>query len=677
MGADLQALNPSQKEAILHTDRHVLILAGAGSGKTRVITRKVAFLIEEKGVSPYAILAITFTNKAAEEMRSRLSSFLSARDNQLLQIRTFHSFGALLLRSFIEAIPGYDARFTIVDTEDRKRIIKEVCETESFTPEDRKYMLRLFSLWKGDFLYPDADLEYLSRYETNRFPVEKLQSVYERYQGYLRRNNLVDFDDLIAFSVHLLNAGGRCFQYVASRWKHVLVDEYQDTNIAQEQILSRLVAGGGTLTAVGDDDQAIYSFRGGSIENIRTFPDKYQNVKIVRMDKNYRSTASILDLANDAIAQNSRPYPKKLYTDRDRGDLPLSVIFQDEREEAEWVSEQIASMGQEGVDYRDIAVLYRTHYQSRGIEDRLLKRDIPYQIIGGVKFYQRKEIKDALAYLTLIVNPRDANAFRRIVNYPPRGIGEKSQAKIASHLERHPGAIVEKGRDQDLLETLGPRMGKTLTDLFDLLDSLTRDSEKIQSEKFIADMLDRTGIMNNLRSLPDEYDRDQRLGNLNQLLESAREFRLASPDKTLVDFIQDAALKAEIDNLKNEKGTVKLMTVHNAKGLEFSKVFIIGLEERVFPHYLCSSPEEIEEERRLFYVGVTRAKDHLFITSSLGKFKFGIREQFWPSRFFQEIRPEHLLSKLSKDRGIFEKMKLETLASREEAFTGSGEHEYF
>ena len=645
----INSLNPSQREAVFHTDGHLLVIAGAGSGKTRVITAKITYLIEKKSVSPYSILAITFTNKASEEMKARITPLIDKRDQKLLNVRTFHSFGAMFLRAFIDELPGYDRNFSIIDSEDQFKILKDICKTDHPKLDQQRYFQRLISTWKNDFLYLIEDAkegEFIidketkmrfSYYDTGPFLLEEVLNIYSRYQFYLKQHNLLDFDDLLALTAKLLKENKRCHQYATNRWKYLLVDEYQDTNITQEHLLEYFASGGSIITAVGDDDQSIYSFRGANIDNILNFPQKYPESKVIKLEKNYRSTDSILNLANHIIKNNPRVYDKKLFTDNPSGELPFAHYLYNDNEESRFIAEDIHHRveNEKHFAYRDIAVFYRTNYQSRGIEEQLLRKDIPYQIIGGLKFYQRKEIKDIMGYLHLLINPRDINAFKRIINYPARGLGEKSRQKIEQFLfTQTESSIVTVCEEKALLNQL-PKKAKTR--LMSFTSLIRKYSQKLLEAptSFLGELIKESGINDHLRSITDPFEKEQRLGNVEQFIQSAQEFEPTDPSLHLIEFIQDAALKSDLDQMEDQENCVKLMTVHNAKGLEFPLVFLSGMTDNHFPHSLSRTNEDIQEERRLFYVAVTRAKKELVITASHYQGRW--QESTSPSRFLLEI----------------------------------------
>ena len=663
----MNSLNPEQLKAVTHTDSHLLVLAGAGSGKTRVIAHKVSYLIKEKLVSPYKILAITFTNKAAQEMRDRIVSSVDAFNQKWLNIRTFHSLGAMLLRRFISSIPGYDEHFSIIDAEDQDKIFKDILlqiYPEGLKKDKRKYLIRLISTWKNDFLYPEESISKFFIYDTGTFSLEEALAIYKKYQVFLRKYNLLDFDDLLSLTVKLLKKKQNCYKYTTSRWKYLLVDEYQDTNIVQEKMISLFAEGGSILTTVGDDDQSIYSFRGANIDNIMNFPKRYPKAKVIKLEQNYRSTESILNLANDIIAHNRRSFEKKLFTVNPKGSLPIANYEQSQKIESKWVVNLIEEkVKKKEFSYRDMAIFYRTNYQSRACEEELLEKNIPYQIIGGIKFYHRKEIKDLLAYLKLLINPKDISSFARIINYPRRGLGGKSQEKIFSAMEKTPHLdLLQVCQEEELLDKLSNKSKKNLVDLISLLKRYThrltietRDKidEQKKTESFLEKLINESGILADLESLTDKFEREQRLGNVYQFLKAAGEFTPNEPKNHLVEFIQDVALKTDIDQIQDKENCIKLMTVHSSKGLEFPVVFLIGMEDNFFPHYLSNENEEaIEEERRLFYVAVTRAKAELFITGALyNGDRYGELEHVDPSRFLLEIDSEHLVKNNLPEEG--------------------------
>ena len=628
----LADLNPPQQEAVEHGEGPLLILAGAGSGKTRVITRRIAYLIARRGVQPWQILAVTFTNKAAEEMRKRVEQLLGGHGLKVA-LGTFHSTCVRILRKWHDAI-GY-RRFVIYDDSDQLGVVKDCLKSlnigeRSLNP--RAVAARI-SRAKNEMLTPGEYAGYASDYVE-----ERTAKVYSLYQERLKASQAMDFDDLLLYTVSLLRDHPEVLEYYHSLWRYILVDEYQDTNKAQYQIVHLLSSRHGNLCVVGDDDQSIYRWRGADLNNILDFERDHPGCRVIKLEQNYRSTQTILDAAGGVVANNRGRKGKTLWTDNPSGE-PITVhIARDEQEEAGFVVRQIHELGsQNGHGLDAFAVFYRTNAQSRVLEDALRRDVTPYVIVGGLRFYERKEIKDALAYLRLIANPEDAQSFKRIVNVPPRGIGATSVEKLEGLAQAERVSIWEACRRIADRKILGPKILKALGELIRLIESLQKHAEVLSLPDLIVEILERSGYLAELKS-EGTLESESRIENLQELISAAREFLGRSEDQSLQAFLDSVALIADIDTLPEGTGTVTLMTLHSAKGLEFPVVFMTGMEEGVFPHTRSLSDKaEEEEERRLCYVGMTRARERLFLTAALSRRLYQNANYNLPSRFLDEV----------------------------------------
>ena len=640
-------LNESQKQAVSTTDVNMLVLAGAGSGKTRVITEKIIHLIRSRKAFPSQVLAITFTNKAADEMKSRVSKILEASEISGLNIRTFHSFGLFFLRMFIDKLKTFTSSFSIVDASMQRSLIKKIIPESEKKDIDLKRVQYLISKLKQELFYPafsSVDEDLVAKRILGKFYPEKILSYFRQYDQSLRDSNCLDFDDLIGYPVLLLKKHPELREYLARRWKYLLVDEYQDSDRLQEELIQFFVSAGTYTTVVGDDSQSIYGFRGACVENILSFSKRVANVEIVVLEKNYRSTQPILALANESIKNNPVVYQKKLYTDQVEGEKPLFKQFTSDIEEAMWVSENILSLVESGEQLNDIAVLFRSNYQTRLVEEFLLKNAISYRVVKGMRFYERKEIKTIISYLSAIVNHNDRLALLEIINTPPRGLGAKSLEIVSDHLSSVEGGDTFKAlSSKELTEKLSKRAAKSLEEFSNNLQSIRDLIDLNESVEFIiSEILDKFGLYDFYRSIKDEIEREERLNSLDQFIQAAKRHENQSDLHPLVDFLQYISLSGQDEDKGTLQDSVSLITVHNAKGLEYKNVHIIGLEENVFPHYLSSDEEEVREERRLFYVGTTRAKKKLFLSAALRKLRFGSIETFDISRFIEEV-PRDLL----------------------------------
>ena len=633
----IEGLNDKQKEAVLETEGPCLVIAGAGSGKTKVLTHKIAFLIQEKQVKPWNILAITFTNKAANEMKQRVENLLSDSSNDIW-MGTFHSICVRILRRYIDRI-GFDSSFIIFDTSDQRTLVKD-CLKE-LKVDDKLFtdraVLSEISNAKNEMLEPKA---YSVKY-ANDFRKETIGKVYELYQKRLRENNAIDFDDIINYTIKILTENQDVLEYYTEKFKYVLVDEYQDTNKAQFMLISILASKYGNITVVGDNDQGIYSFRGADISNILNFERDFPGTKIIKLEQNYRCTGNILKAANAVIKHNETKYDKKLWTENNEGNIPCIYSGDDEYDEASYIINQIRFLKtEEYFKFSDFAVLYRMNSQSRAIEDILRREDIPYKIIGGLKFYERKEIKDIIAYLRLIFNPSDNMSLKRIINEPKRGIGKTSLDNIAKISEETGNSMYDiiKNAEKYGLN----RVYLNSREFIEAIEELRSKKDNMLISDLIKETLKKTGYTKALE-LENTVEAETRIQNLDEFLTVAIEFEEESADNTLAEFLEGITLSSDVDNLEDEEESVTLMTLHSAKGLEFPVVFLVGMEEGIFPGYKSiGEPKELEEERRLFYVGITRAKQYLYLTCAKRRTIFGSTSYNSISRFVKEI-PSELL----------------------------------
>ena len=633
----LKGLNDKQYEAVVNTEGPCLVIAGAGSGKTKVLTHKIAYLIGEKQVLPWNILAITFTNKAANEMKERIANLVGdvAKD---IWMGTFHSICVRILRRFIDRI-GFDSSFIIFDTSDQRTLVK-AC-VKSIGLDDKMFtdrsVLSEISNAKNEMLDPE---QYTVR-ANGDFRKEKIALVYEMYQKRLKENNAIDFDDIINYTIKILMDNPDILEYYSDKFKYVLVDEYQDTNKAQFTLVTLLASKNGNITVVGDNDQGIYSFRGADISNILNFERDFPGTKIIKLEQNYRCTGNILKAANAVIKNNEVTYKKELWTENEIGNLPTVYSANNEYDEGTYIAQQIEHLRREEYyKYSDFAVLYRMNTQSRAIEEILRRESIPYKIIGGLKFYERKEIKDIISYLRLIQNPADNLSLKRIINEPKRGIGKTSLDKI-EEISNNSGVpmyeIIEHA-DQFGLN----RVFLNSREFVNTIEELRAKKDNMKISDLIKETLKKSGYTKALEN-ENTIEAENRIENLDEFLTVAIEFEDESADNKLSDFLEGITLSSDIDNMEETEETVTLMTLHSAKGLEFPVVFLVGMEEGIFPGYKSiGEPKELEEERRLCYVGITRAKEHLFLTCSKQRTIFGSTSCNQVSRFLKEI-PSDLL----------------------------------
>ncbi|MDQ3892796.1 MAG: DNA helicase PcrA [Actinomycetota bacterium] len=630
----LESLNPTQLDAVKHTEGPLLILAGAGSGKTRVLTHRIAYLLEEGLAAPEEILAITFTNKAAREMKDRVA-LLVGPESRKMWVSTFHSFCARILRAHAQKL-GYKREFTIYDQADQVRLVKRCIvelgkDPKRFNP---KSFAAQISSAKNVLMSPE---DYLR--STEGYIAENVAEVYDLYQRRLYENNAMDFDDLIMQTVALLEVFPEVRERYQTRFRYIHVDEYQDTNHAQYRLVNILAAAHRNLCVVGDDDQSVYSWRGADIRNILDFERDYPEAKVVKLEQNYRSTQTILDAANAVVANNASRKSKELWTAGPEGERIRIFTAVDEYAEARFVISEIERLMDSGVSPREVAVFYRTNAQSRALEDVLVREGVPYQIVGGVRFYERAEIKDVMAYLSVISNPSDAVALERIINVPKRGLGSTSVARLQDHARRAGITLYEALGEADAVDLTGGAK-KACRAVLSLFEGWRVAAQEVPPAELIGAVLDESGYREELEA-ERTIEAEARLENLEELINAAREYERYEPEPTLDGFLQEQALYSEQDALDTEGGSVTLMTLHNAKGLEFGHVFVVGMEEGTFPHARSLDEQNLEEERRLCYVGITRAKETLTLSYAKLRSSWGEREYQMPSRFLSEI-PEKL-----------------------------------
>ena len=632
----INGLNDKQKEAVLATDGPCLVIAGAGSGKTKVLTHKIAYDIES-GIKPWNILAITFTNKAANEMKERIEKLIgdAAKD---LWMGTFHSICVRILRRYIDRI-GYKTDFVIFDTSDQKTLIKECLKT--LKVDDKIFtdrgVLSEISNGKNEMLEPKA---YGVKYAGD-FRKKTIAEIYELYQRRLRENNAIDFDDIINFTIKILSENPDVLDYYTEKFKYILVDEYQDTNKAQFTLVSLLASKYGNVTAVGDNDQGIYSFRGADISNILNFERDFPGTRIIKLEQNYRCTGNILKAANAVIKHNENKYDKKLWTENEEGHLPCIYCGEDEYDEGRYIVEQINHLKtEEYYKNSDFTILYRMNAQSRAIEDILMREGIPYKVIGGLKFYERKEIKDIIAYLRLIHNSADNLSLKRIINELKRGIGKTSIEQIQEISDKTGNSMYEIIRNAQ--EYGLTRVFSNSRDFIEQIEYLKSKKDELKISDLIKETLNKTGYTKALEN-ENSVEAETRIENLEEFLTVAIEFEEESADNTLAEFLENITLSSDIDGMEDQDNSITLMTLHSAKGLEFPVVFLVGMEEGIFPGYkTIGEPQALEEERRLFYVGITRAKQYLYLTCAKHRTIFGSTSYNQVSRFVKEI-PEELL----------------------------------
>ena len=629
-------LNPMQQEAVRCTEGPLLILAGAGSGKTRVLTHRAAYLIGERHVNPWNIMAITFTNKAAGEMRERVDKLVGL-GSESIWVSTFHSTCVRILRRFIEAL-GYGKNFSIYDSDDQRTLMKQVFHLLNVEPKQFKerQVLGVISHAKDQLIGPE---EFLLNAGSD-FRLKKTGEIYQEYQRQLKRNNALDFDDLIVKTVELFRTNPQILEYYQDRFRYIMVDEYQDTNMAQFQLVKLLAAKYRNLCVVGDDDQSIYRFRGADIRNILSFEESFPGAKVVKLEQNYRSTQNILDAANEVIRNNQGRKEKRLWTANETGAPVRFYQFDTAREEADFVLSQIRKSD---FSLKDQAVLYRTNAQSRLFEERCIFYNIPYRLVGGVNFYQRREIKDVLAYLKIIANGEDDLATLRVINVPKRGIGAASMNKVTVFASVNQLSLYEALEDAKMVPGLGKAVGK--------IEGFVKQIEALRAmagpggcliKDLIEGVLEQTGYAKELEQEGEE-EAKERLANIGELVNKAAAFEAESGSRSLDEFLEQVALVADVDSLNQSEERVTLMTLHSAKGLEFPKVYLAGMEEELFPSAMAvfsPDPTDLEEERRLCYVGITRAQKELVLTAARKRMVNGETRWHAVSRFVDELPQE-------------------------------------
>ena len=648
----LDGLNREQQQAVQHTEGPLLILAGAGSGKTKVLTVRIAYLLAQ-GVNPYEILAITFTNKAAKEMKSRVEGLVGDVANRIW-LSTFHSFCAKFLRFELDNFLGYNSNFTIYDTSDSQVVIKAALK--AFNLDDKYYpvgaMISAISDAKNKLMFAS---DY--RKQARDFYQQKVADVYEYYERELRKNNALDFDDLLLIAVKLLQSNAAVLEKYSKRFKYVMIDEYQDTNHAQYLLAYLLSSYWKNIAVVGDADQSIYAWRGADIQNILDFEKDYPNCTSIKLEQNYRSTKIILDAANAVIDNNEGRPEKNLWTDKVEGAKIQHFTAQSEHEEAAFIGDTIVKKHDiHGVPYGDMAILYRTNAQSRVLEEALIKRALPYTMVGGTKFYDRKEIKDVLAYLRVLYNPFDDLSLLRIINVPKRSIGATTVSKLQDYARENGTSLFMTLTQLHLVDTIKGKTKEKLEEFGILIFTLVAEMDDKSVLDILEAILDRTGYLAQLEESTDPQDQ-ARAENIGELLSVAKDFQDTNPTGTVEDFLEQVALVTDVDSFEQEESKVTLMTLHAAKGLEFPIVFLGGLEEGLFPHSrTLMNPEEIEEERRLAYVGITRAEKELYISNATTRTVFGRTSSYLPSRFIDEI-PAELVDGLRAKRRIPDDIK--------------------
>ena len=635
-------LNPPQQEAVFHTEGPLLILAGAGSGKTRVLTHRIAYLIEDKGVNPFNILAITFTNKAAQEMRERVDR-LTGADGMSVWVATFHSTCVRILRRYIDRL-GYDNRFTIYDSDDQKTLMKEICRKLNIDTKiyKERSLLAQISHAKDEMISPD-EMEMNAGGDFNQ---KKVAQVYREYQTALKSNNALDFDDLLVKTVELFQNCGDVLESYQEKFRYIMVDEYQDTNTVQFKFVSLLAARYGNLCVVGDDDQSIYKFRGANIGNILGFERVFPDAKVIRLEQNYRSTKNILNAANEVIANNAARKEKRLWTENPEGEKLHFRQFMNGFEEAEYVIGDIAKKKREHLaDYRECAILYRTNAQSRLFEEKCLKANIPYKIVGGINFYARKEIKDLLCYLKTIDNSADDLAVRRILNVPKRGIGATTVGRVQDYADYMNVSFYDALRVAEEVPSIGRSLNK-IEGFVTFIQSLKSKAQAYSVTEILEEVIDLTGYVDELKAEDTEESR-ARIENIDELISKTVSYEEAMKaegrEATLSGFLEEIALIADIDTVDPDQDYVLLMTLHSAKGLEFPYVYLAGMEDGMFPSSMCifsDDPTDMEEERRLCYVGITRAMKELTLTSARQRLVRGETQYNKVSRFVREIPRE-------------------------------------
>ena len=637
-------LNPMQREAVFTTEGPLLVLAGAGSGKTRALTHRVAYLIEEKGVKPWNILAITFTNKAAGEMRERVNQLVDFGADSVW-VSTFHSLCVRILRRFIENL-GYTTDFSIYDSDDTKTLMKQIFKDLEVNQKVLKErgVLGVISSAKNEMISPEEFL--LSAKADGDSRLQRIGELYMEYQKRLKKNNALDFDDLLVKTVELFQAKQEVLEYYQDRFRYIMVDEYQDTNTVQFKLVSLLAAKYRNICVVGDDDQSIYRFRGANIKNILSFEETFPGAKVIKLEQNYRSTKMILDSANEVIKNNAGRKDKTLWTENEVGERPVFREFGSSFDEAEWVVRDIVK---KGGPWKDYAILYRTNAQSRLFEEKCIAYNLPYRLVGGVNFYQRKEIKDILCYLKTIANGRDDLAVQRIINVPKRGIGAMSVARVNMFAMENDMSFYEALERVQAV----PGIGKAALKIGVFTDQIGEFRKMLREEKTIKDVieavLEKTGYREELKE-EGEVEAESRLENIEELINKAVSYWESADEPSLSEFLEEVALVADIDSMDESEDRIILMTLHSAKGLEFPYVYLVGMEDGLFPSMmsLMEGPEALEEERRLCYVGITRAEKRLTLTAAKSRMVKGEMQYARTSRFINEI-PDVCLERPDQD----------------------------
>lgn len=663
-------LNEPQREAVFYTDGPLLILAGAGSGKTRVLTHRIAYLIEEKGINPWNILAITFTNKAAGEMRERVDQLVGF-GSESIWVSTFHSMCVRILRRHI-ALLGYDTNFTIYDTDDQKTLMKDVCKLLQIDTKmyKERALLSAISQAKNELVTPEefrlnAGGDYHQR---------KIAEVYEEYEKQLKANNALDFDDLLVKTVQLFQTQADVLEYYQDRFRYIMVDEYQDTNTVQFELVRLLASRYRNLCVVGDDDQSIYKFRGANIKNILNFEQFFEDAKVIKLEQNYRSTENILNAANAVIRHNFGRKDKTLWTDKGEGDKIQFRQFDTAYDEAEYIVSDICEQVDSGkCTYNENAILYRTNAQSRMFEEKFVTANIPYKIVGGINFYARREIKDLLSYLKTVDNGKDDLAVRRIVNVPKRGIGLTSINRVQDYAAAYGIGFYDALRAVDLIPNIG-RGASKLESFVALIEHFKADAKDMSISELMQEIIDETGYIESLQA-EDMLEAEARVENIDELMSKIAAYEEICEENdepaTLSGFLEEVALVADIDSLDESTDYVVLMTLHSAKGLEFPRVYLAGLEDGLFPSYMtitADDPGEIEEERRLCYVGITRAKEELTLTCARRRMIRGETQYNKMSRFLKEIPVELLSTGIVFDKEVKEPARKSAYAQAKQSF---------
>jgi DNA helicase-2/ATP-dependent DNA helicase PcrA len=663
-----------QREAVQHTEGPLLILSGAGSGKTRVITHRVAYLIKHHHISPFRILAVTFTNKAANEMKERLDRLVGEGMSKNLWVATFHATCARILRRDIEQLDGFTRNFTIYDKGEQVTVVKDILRQLGL--DDKQYSPRsihdLIGKAKNDFIKPSTYADTVEGF------YEKIVArVYPEYQDTLRKNNALDFDDLLNFTVELFRNYPDVLEYYQKKFEHVLVDEYQDTNQCQYELVRFLAGEKKNVCVVGDDDQSIYSFRGADIHNILNFENDYPNTNTLRLEQNYRSTKNILEAAWSVVQNNKERKAKKLWTENDEGELLTCYEAMDERDEAGFVGTKIEDWHAEGVDYKDFAIFYRTNAQSRIFEEALRAANIPYQIVGGLGFYDRMEIKDLIAYLRVMCNPFDSISLRRIINVPSRGIGATSLERLMNFADNQEIPLFEAVQRVDEIETINNGIKTKIRRFAKIFEAYDGDDLPVDA---LEHVLDTTGYLENFKGQR-TIEAQNRVENIEELRNAVHEYEMIAEEPTLSDYLENVALIADIDTMQTDDDTdetniVTLMTLHSAKGLEFPFVFIVGMEEGFLPHKNSMNSEaELEEERRVCYVGITRAMEQLYLVHAQARRTWSGAEYRVPSRFIEEISP-HLIQHVDRYNSPFSQPEISYIEEEEQNLYGIGQIVY-